>query len=99
MPCQVCNRRATALRFNPGQLSQTYYYQWNLENLKLTPGDRLEYYVQVRDNDGLNGAKSSRSRLFDFKIPTRQDLENEMATNAQSVQSSLTRSVEKSQKL
>jgi hypothetical protein len=91
--------RATALRFNPSQLSQTYYYQWNLENLKMAPGDRLEYYVQVWDNDGLHGAKSSRSRLFDFRIPTRQDLENEMATNAQSVQSQLSRSVEKAQKL
>lgn len=91
--------RAMALRFNPGQLSQTYYYQWNLEPLKMGPGDRLEYFVQVWDNDGLQGPKSSRSRLFDFRIPTRQDLENEMATNAQSVQSQLSRSVEKAQKL
>lgn len=91
--------QARGLRFNPSQLSQTYYYQWDLESLKLAPGDRLEYYVQVWDNDGLQGAKSSRSRLFDFRIPTRKDLETEMATNAQSVQSQLSRSVEKSHKL
>lgn len=88
-----------ALPFNASQLSQTYYYQWSLDNLKMSPGDRLEYFVQVWDNDGIHGAKSSRSRLFDFRIPSRPDLEQEIATNAQSVQSQLSRSVEKAQKL
>ena len=91
--------KAIPIRINPSQLSQTYYHQWELANLKLNPGDKLEYFVQVWDNDGVHGAKSSRSRLFNFTIPTRQDYEKEMETNAQSIAGSLSKSVEKSQKL
>ena len=91
--------KAIPIRINPSQLSQTYYHQWELDNLKLNPGDKLEYFVQVWDNDGVHGAKSSRSRLFNFTIPTRQDYEKEMESNAQSIAGSLSKSVEKSQKL
>ena len=93
------NYRAIPLALDRKQLSQTYYYQWSLDNLNLQPGDQLEYFVQVWDNDGLHGAKSARTRLFDFKIPTRADLAREAASNAKSVQSQLSKSVEKSQKL
>ncbi|MGV3586856.1 MAG: DUF4175 family protein [Adhaeribacter sp.] len=91
--------KAVPLNFDRNQLSQTYYHQWNLNNLSLQPGDRLEYFVQVWDNDGVHGSKSSRTRLFDFKVPTRADLEREAASNAKSIQSQLSKSVEKSQQL
>ncbi|GEO04313.1 ATPase [Adhaeribacter aerolatus] len=91
--------RAVPLHFDRNQLSQTYYHQWNLNSLSLQPGDRLEYFVQVWDNDGVHGSKSSRTRLFDFKVPTRADLEREAASNAKSIQSQLSKSVEKSQQL
>ena len=87
------------LRIDPNQLSQTYYYQWELDKLQLGPGDRLEYFVQVWDNDGVHGAKSSRSRLLNFSVPSRQDYEKEMESNANSIAGSLSKSVEKSQKL
>jgi len=91
--------KAIPIRINPSQLSQTYYYQWELNNLRLGPGDRLEYFVQVWDNDGVHGAKSSRSRLFNFSVPSRSDYEKEMESNAKSIAGSLSKSVEKSQKL
>ncbi|MDB5262074.1 MAG: hypothetical protein JWQ14_1355 [Adhaeribacter sp.] len=91
--------RAIPLNFDRNQLSQTYYHQWSLNNLSLQPGDRLEYFVQVWDNDGVHGAKSSRTRLFDFKVPTRADLQKEAASNAKSIESQLSKSVEKSQQM
>ncbi|WP_026462390.1 DUF4175 family protein [Adhaeribacter aquaticus] len=87
------------LRFDPQQLSQTYYYQWDLDNLKLAPGDRLEYFVQVWDNDGVHGSKSARTHLFDFQIPTRRDIENEITANAKSMQGQLSKTAQKSQQI
>ncbi|CAN5885521.1 ATPase [soil metagenome] len=91
--------KALPVGFDRRQLSQTYYHQWNLDPLRLHPGDRLEYFVQVWDNDGVNGSKSSRTRTMGFKVPSRQDIRSELASNASDVQNQLSKSLEKAQKL
>jgi hypothetical protein len=91
--------KALPIRFDSRQLSQTYYHQWNLDALRLNPGDRLEYFVQVWDNDGVNGHKSSRTRTLGFKVPSRKDIRNELASNASDVENQLSKSLEKTQNL
>ena len=34
---------------------------WDLAELGLEPGDAVEYYFEVWDNDGVNGSKSTKS--------------------------------------
>ncbi|WP_299706303.1 DUF4175 family protein [uncultured Pontibacter sp.] len=91
--------KSVALGLNKQQLNQTYYHQWNTAGLQLNPGDKLEYFVQVWDNDGLQGPKSARSRTYELKVPSKRDLEKELVSNAQSVESHLSKSLEKSTKL
>ncbi|MBD1397427.1 DUF4175 family protein [Pontibacter sp. JH31] len=91
--------KSRMLPLNKQQLNQTYYHQWNIAALNLNPGDKLEYFVQVWDNDGLKGPKSARTRTYEMKIPSRRELEQELVSNAQSVESQLSRSLEKSTKL
>src|SRR5690606_39120642 len=54
--------------------NQSYYFQWYLDSLNLRPGDRLEYFTQVWDNDGVNGPKSTRSRSLVFSVPDKQQI-------------------------
>ena len=91
--------KSQPLPLNKQQLSQTYYHQWNTASLNLAPGDKLEYFVQVWDNDGLNGPKSARTRTFELKVPSKRELEQELVSNAQSVESQLSKSLERSSKL
>ncbi|SIQ67900.1 DUF4175 family protein [Pontibacter lucknowensis] len=91
--------KSVPIGLNRQQLSQTYYHQWNTASLQLNPGDKLEYFVQVWDNDGLNGPKSARTRSFELRVPSRRDLEQELNSNAQSVESQLSKSLERSTKL
>ncbi len=90
--------KSQALPLNQ-QISQTYYYQWNTASLNMKPGDKLEYFVQVWDNDGIRGHKSARTRTFELKVPSRRELQKELDSNAQSVASQLSKSLEKSSKL
>ncbi|PEN13900.1 hypothetical protein CRI94_07540 [Longibacter salinarum] len=49
---------------NPRQVDQVTTHDWLLaqeSGLDLVPGDVVEYYVEVWDNDGFAGAKSSRT--------------------------------------
>lgn len=42
------------------------------EQIKLN--DRITYYFVVSDNDGVNGSKSTKSRHFQYQLPTLEEL-------------------------
>ena len=53
-----------------GQLpEQVFLQEWDLKSLLLRAGDRLEYYLEVWDNDGIHGPKSSKTETFVYRIP------------------------------
>lgn len=58
------------------QVRDQFYYYWDLSELGVTTGDEIEYYFEVWDNDGVHGAKSTRSQRMVYKAPTDQDLQN-----------------------
>ncbi|SHI46223.1 protein of unknown function [Hymenobacter daecheongensis DSM 21074] len=88
--------RALALQSGP---SQSYTYQWDLAPLNMKPGDRLEYFVQVWDNDGVHGPKAARTRAAEFRLPSKKELRQQLASQSASVQSQLSKSKEQSKKL
>jgi hypothetical protein len=51
-----------------------FYHLWDMNELGVSPGDQIEYYFEVWDNDGVNGNKSSRSQKMIFKAPTLKEL-------------------------
>lgn len=53
-----------------------FYYYWDLASLGIQAGEEIEYYFEVWDNDGVHGAKSTRSQRMVFKAPTAKDLAN-----------------------
>jgi len=89
-------QRALAL---PTGSDGTYSYTWNLAALNLRPGDRVEYYVEAWDNDGIHGPKSTRSRPAEFRLPSRNELRQEMNAQAQSVASQMSQAAKQSEKL
>ena len=83
----------------PRESAGTYAYTWNLNALNLQPGDRLEYYVEAWDNDGVHGPKATRTRPAEFRLPTRRELRQEMQAQAQSVANQMSQATEQSKKL
>jgi hypothetical protein len=63
------------LQVNRGTFDQfLYVFPGELE---LEPGKTYSYYFEVFDNDGINGAKSSKSTVFSFRKLTREELERQ----------------------
>jgi hypothetical protein len=81
------------------QSIQNYYYQLNLMDLNLQPGDYVEYYVQVWDNDGVNGAKSSRSNTSQFRIPTNADMQKEIDKSVQDTEKQIDKAMKKADEI
>ena len=85
--------------FNRQANNQSYYFEWFLDSLKLEPGDRLEYYAQVWDNDGVNGPKSTRSRSLLFSIPDREQIASEISKSVEETQEELEKAALKAKEL
>ena len=53
-------------------------FLWELNSLQLIPGDLVEYFVEVWDNDNVNGPKSARSRSYILRLPTMAEMYDAM---------------------
>ncbi|MGI4873696.1 MAG: DUF4175 family protein [Janthinobacterium lividum] len=83
----------------PSGAGGAYSYTWNLGTLNLQPGDRVSYFVEATDNDGVHGPKSTRSRPLEFRLPTRHELDKQLASQANSVASQLSSAAKQSKQL
>jgi hypothetical protein len=75
------------------QPQQSFFLNWNLDSLRLKPGDQLEYYLETWDNDGVNGSKSVRSASYTFAVPTREHLANEISQSQRQAEETLKESI------
>ncbi len=73
-------------------LEQGFAYAWNPDSLIKDPGEELEYYFEVWDNDGVNGAKSTRSKVWSIKVPSLEELSEESSERASRTKASLSKS-------
>lgn len=78
---------------------QQFYHFFDVAEAGLEPGDQVEYYFIVFDNDGVNGSKSSRSQKMTLKIPTREEIEEMVQKNQDNVKSELEKSIEEARKI
>lgn len=81
------------------QAIQNFYYQWVLDSLKLSPGDKLDYFAQVWDNDGVNGSKSTRSSNFTFQLPSVNELEKNLEKEAEQAKGTMNSTLSQVDKL
>jgi hypothetical protein len=58
-----------------GQLNeQDIYYLWDLTFLVLAEGEVVSYYLEVFDNDNINGPKSAKTAQFTITVPSLDEL-------------------------
>lgn len=62
---------------------QDFYYYFDQNMLGLNPGEKIDYYFQVYDNDGVNGAKSAKSSVQTYRVKTMEEIEDEIEKSEQ----------------
>ena len=93
------NYASINIPINVSQTIQSFYKQWNLDSLKLSPADKIEYFVQVWDNDGVNGAKSTRSQIMNYAVPDKRAIDKEIDNSIDKAEAQIEKTLEKAQKL
>ena len=81
------------------QTTDRFFHQWNLEELNLLPGEELNYYFQVWDNDGVNGSKAAKSRPAVFKVPSLDEIEDNKEEQNEEIKDEMKDAVDDAKKL
>ncbi len=60
--------------FDKSQKSADVNYIWNLAQLNLAAEDVVTYYLEIFDNDYVNGPKGTKSATFTVRVPTLDEI-------------------------
>ncbi len=60
--------------FNRNEKESEVLYTWDLSELALAENDIVTFFVEVWDNDYVNGPKSSASKVLNIRVPTLDEL-------------------------
>lgn len=87
------------LVLDKSQTVQRFYHYFNLNEVNVKPGDELEYYFEVWDNDGVFGAKSSKSKTMLFKSATISELKEKSNANSSALKDKMADALKESKDL
>ena len=87
-----------AIAKTPGN-EWTYDHILDIQSLNLEPGDKLTYFFEVWDNDGVNGSKSSKTDILAFEKPTLEQFEAEEDANEEDIKDNVKEALKESKEL
>ena len=87
------------LPFNKKVLNQSYYSKMLVSDLGVHKNEKIEYYIEVFDNDGINGSKRSKTGVYTFALPSNQRIEEQVKKSSQMAQKQFSASLEESEDL
>ncbi|MBK7383952.1 MAG: DUF4175 domain-containing protein [Flavobacteriales bacterium] len=87
------------LRIDPRSTRQGFFHGWDLYDLTIMPGDRIEHWFEVWDNDGVNGSKSTRTAAQVFAAPTTRELMEKRDASSEAIQGTLRENIREAQDL
>jgi len=89
----------TELSVDQRQTRQEFFHSWELYGFTINPGDRVEHWFEVWDNDGVNGSKSARSTPQVFEAPTLKELAQQQEQQSEALKSDLKENIREAQDL
>lgn len=87
------------ISINKTQTNQPYFYFLDANTYDLQPGDKLDYYFEIYDNDGVNGNKPAKTQLMTFKAPTKDEINESTDKNNTEIKKDLEESIKKAKQL
>lgn len=76
-----------------------YTHNWDISDLDLKPGDKVDYYFEIYDNDAVNGSKSAKTSLMSLEIPTIEEFEKQEEQNSDEIKEKLKESLKENKRI
>jgi hypothetical protein len=78
---------------------QSFFHVFDVRTLNIEPGDEVEYYFEVWDNDGVTGSKATRSQAMLFKAPTKQEIKENAESSSRELKNKITEAIQEAKSL
>ena len=78
----------------PAGRSDAFFHTVDWTELDLAQSDVVEYHFEVWDNDGVNGAKSTRTAAHTFSPPSDEQLREEREEESAAIEDQITEAIE-----
>ncbi len=90
---------SSPVSFSKAGTSSRFTMYWGMEGLELAPGDQVEYFFTVWDNDGVNGPKSARSGMKVFRVPSLEEISQQTEKNNSEIKKEMENAIKEADKL
>lgn len=77
--------KSQSIPVNRNTTSSSFFYSWDLGKAEIKPGQQVEYFFEVFDNDGFNGPKSARSETRTLRIDTEEETEAKVDKSSENI--------------
>lgn len=77
----------------------TFQHYFDIQALNLQSGQKLSYYIEAWDNDGVHGSKASRSEVMTWFMYNEKQMDSAINENSQQINSGLSNSAQRTQQL
>ncbi|WEK19322.1 MAG: hypothetical protein P0Y49_21335 [Candidatus Pedobacter colombiensis] len=82
-----------SIAIKKGQPEDSFFFFWDLNEPLIKPGQTLEYYFEVADNDGVNGAKTTKSELKVYTVPSSQQVAEKISESSQALKQKMEKAI------
>jgi hypothetical protein len=76
-----------------------FSYNYDLQKNTLKPGEKIDYFFEVWDNDAIHGSKAARSNTFTYLKPTIEQYEEIIEQNSEAIKDDLSNAQKQVKKL
>ncbi|MDO8993834.1 MAG: hypothetical protein Q7U83_12260, partial [Daejeonella sp.] len=88
-----------SVKFDKNALQSNFFYIWDVNEALAKPGEQIEYYFELFDNDGVNDPKSVKSSIKTLKLPSEAELEKKLEANSVQIKKKMEQAIKKSAQL
>lgn len=86
---KVGTGEAINIPIDKNRKKQGFYHFWDLNKLDIQPEDKLEYYFEIWDNDGVFGSKSTKTTPQVFAAPSLEEINKTVEKKTEKIKEDL----------
>lgn len=90
--------KSIPLKITPGALTSFEQY-FDIAALNLAPGQKVTYYIEAWDNDGVRGSKASRSDVMSWQMYDEKQIDSAIKENSKQINAGMSTSAEQTKQL
>lgn len=91
--------KTTEIPVSNENTSDEFFHSWDLSEIGVKPGDKIEYYFEIWDNDGFNGSKSATTGLREYAVPTEEEIDENIDKQNENIKEKLEESIDEAKQL